>query len=263
MRTGFLLGIGCLLAALAGCGGDGGGDVGADLRGSGPNAGNGWLLVTNPASGAYQTDQPSIALAGSAFTPAGASCLPVASLPPGFQVSWSNNSTGAAGNASRGINCVGIVFVFWNAASIPLAMGVNSINVTVVDGMGNVGGDTIVVTRVPDTTPPTVVDIWLSRPGTGSSNIGLGTTVTFLFSEAMNPSTINTATITLTDGAGIAVPAAVIYDSVSLSATLMPSNPLAAGTMYQATVTMGVQDASGGNSLAAPFMFSFTTGSSL
>lgn len=263
MRTGFLLGIGCLLAALAsGCGGgsEGGEGTGADLRGSGPNAGTGWLLIANPASGTYQTDQLAVSLSGSSFTPVGASCLPVASLPAGYQVTWSNNSTGAAGNANRGINCVGAVFVFWNATSIPLAMGINSINVTVVDGMGNVGGDTIAVTRVPDITPPTVVDVWLSRPGTGSTNIGRVTTVTFAFSEAMDPSTINITTITLTDGANIAVPATVTYDPLSLSATLMPTGLLAANTTYQATVATGAQDASGGNALAAPYTLSFTTG---
>jgi len=163
------------------------------------------------------------------------------------------------GNASRGLYCIAFVFVFWDAANIPLAMSANSITVTAIDGAGNVGRDTIVVTRLPDTTPPTVVSVSLSRSGSGSTNIGRSTSVTVTFSEEMDQSTINETTISLKDGANPVI-APVTYDSFSLSATLRPSSLLASNTTYEFTVTTEVQDASGGNALAVPYTFSFTTG---
>ncbi len=253
------LGLFALALPLTGCGGGDGG--GPPPTTTGPNAGNGSLHVVNPASGVYQTDQLAVTLGGNSFIPAGASCPAIIGvLPPGYQVTWSNNSTGATGNASRGLNCVGVVFVFWNATNIPVVMGANSITVTAIDGAGNVGRDTIVVTRLPDTTPPTVVSVSLSRGGTGSTNIGRSTSVTVTFSEAMDQSTINTTTVSLKDGANIPVTAAVTYDSFSLSATLTPSSLLAPNTTYEFTVTTGVRDASGGNALAVPFTLFFTTG---
>ena len=244
-----------LVLPLTGCGGS---DDGPPPSTTGPNAGNGSLLIVNPASGAYQTDQLAVTLGGNSFTPAGASCPAfVGVLPPGYQVTWSNNSTGATGNASRGLNCVLIAFVFWDATNIPLAMGDNSITVTAIDGAGNVGRDTIVVTRLPDTTPPTVVSAW---PVGTASPVGRSTIVTITFSEAMDQSTISATTVSLEDDANNPVAASVTYDSFSLSATLFPSSLLASNTTYQVTVTTGVRDASGGNALAAPYTFFFRTG---
>jgi N-acetylneuraminic acid mutarotase len=74
----------------------------------------------------------------------------------------------------------------------------------------------------------------------------------------MDPATINSTTITLTDGASNPIPAAVAYTAYSLTASLRPTNLLAYSTTYQATVTIGVRDAAG-NALAAPFVGSFTT----
>jgi len=144
---GFFL-ISLILLALTGCGGGGGGQPGSP---EGPNVGTGSLQIFNPTdSGAYQTNQPTVALGGNSFTPADSSCnAAVGVLPPGYQVSWSNNSTGATGNASSNLNCLLMVFTHWDIDSVPLAMGANSITVTATDGAGNIGRDTIVVTRVP------------------------------------------------------------------------------------------------------------------
>jgi hypothetical protein len=258
MRTFCLLPIGCLLAALAsGCGGGSGGG-GVPPGSSGPNQGNGHLSIVNPTSGNYQTDRPTVTLSGNAFIPAGAGCtVPPTPFPAGYQVTWSNNSTGSAGNGARGLNCFLFVFVFWDAVNIPLAMGANSITVTASDGAGNVGRDTIVVTRIPDSTPPSVNTV---SPANGSTGVGINAIASVSFSEEMDPLTINTATFTLRDGANPPVPATVTYNSSSRSVTLRPTSLLAFNTTYQATVTTGVRDAAGGNALADPYTFSFTTG---
>jgi hypothetical protein len=72
----------------------------------------------------------------------------------------------------------------------------------------------------------------------------------------MNPSTINTSTFTLKQG-NDAVPGAVTYSGTT--ATFTPTNTLAAGTVYTATMTTGAKSVNG-NSLAANKVWSFTTG---
>ena len=80
--------------------------------------------------------------------------------------------------------------------------------------------------------------------------------VALTFSEAMDPLTINTSTFTLKQGT-TAVPGTVAYSGTT--ATFTPSNTLAAGTTYTATITTGAKNLTG-NSLAANTVWSFTTG---
>jgi ice-binding like protein/Big-like domain-containing protein len=79
--------------------------------------------------------------------------------------------------------------------------------------------------------------------------------VTATFSEAMNASTINATTFTLT-GAGAA--GVVTYDAPDITATFTPSPALALNTTYTATITTGAQDLFG-NALATDFTWTFTT----
>jgi len=79
--------------------------------------------------------------------------------------------------------------------------------------------------------------------------------VALTFSEAMDPLTINTSTFTLKQGP-TAVSGTVAYSGTT--ATFTPSNILAAGTAYTATITTGAKDLAG-NALAANTVWSFTT----
>jgi hypothetical protein len=76
------------------------------------------------------------------------------------------------------------------------------------------------------------------------------------FSEAMDPSTISTATFMLSNG----VTGSVTYNGTT--ATFTPSSNLAYWTTYTATITTGVKDAAG-NTMAATKTWSFTTGAAL
>jgi Big-like domain-containing protein/calcineurin-like phosphoesterase family protein len=121
------------------------------------------------------------------------------------------------------------------------------------------------VPGTPDTTPPTVTNV---APGNGGSNVPIGTKVEATFSKAMDASTINGSTFTLTkpDGADAdtnpdAVSGTVAYDSTSKKATLTPSAYLDYSTTYTATVKGGanaVKDAAG-NPLSADEVWTFTT----
>jgi hypothetical protein len=105
-------------------------------------------------------------------------------------------------------------------------------------------------------TPPTAVS---AGPPSAAAGACPNTMVTVTFSEAMNPSTINATTLTLTGPALAAVAGTVSYDVASKTATFSPSASLALNTLYTATVTTGAQDTFA-NALASNFVWTFTTG---
>src|SRR5437870_12159071 len=75
----------------------------------------------------------------------------------------------------------------------------------------------------------------------------------------MNAATITTATFRLRAAGSTAdVPATVTVNAAGTLATLTPSSPLGAGTVYTATVTAAVTDAIG-TPLGADSLWSFTT----
>jgi hypothetical protein len=101
--------------------------------------------------------------------------------------------------------------------------------------------------------PPTVIS---ETPLNGSTGVCPSLVVTATFSRAMNPSTINTATFTLTGPGTTAVAGIVTY--AASTATFTPSSPLALNTLYTATITTGAKDIFG-IALASNFVWTFTT----
>jgi hypothetical protein len=83
--------------------------------------------------------------------------------------------------------------------------------------------------------------------------------VALVFSEAMNVSTLTTATLGLSDAQGNAVPAAVDYNAALQVATISPTQLLAAGAGYSVSVAPSVAAASGATVGAVPAI-AFTTG---
>ncbi|MDP9065136.1 MAG: Ig-like domain-containing protein [Pseudomonadota bacterium] len=111
-----------------------------------------------------------------------------------------------------------------------------------------------------NTTPPTVT---LVNPANGATGVCLTKTVAATFSTAMDPTTINSTTFTVT-AAGVAVPGSVTYSTANNQATFTPTNAagFAPSTMFTATVksgNAGVKDLSG-NAMTADMVWSFTTG---
>jgi hypothetical protein len=107
---------------------------------------------------------------------------------------------------------------------------------------------------VSDTTPPTIT----SALPANSTTIAPGTNVTATFSEAMNPSTINTTTFELRGPAATLVAGTVGYDNAGFIAIFIPVLRLAEATSYTATVKTGVTDVAG-NAMASAVTWSFTT----
>jgi hypothetical protein len=104
--------------------------------------------------------------------------------------------------------------------------------------------------------PPVVVSV---TPPNGSVGLCPNTIVTATFSEAMNPSSIDGTTFTLTGPGSSPVTGQVTYNASSNMAIFTPSGSLALSTVYIATITAGAQDMFG-NALAADFVWTFTTG---
>jgi len=102
-----------------------------------------------------------------------------------------------------------------------------------------------------DTTPPSVI---LTSPVSNAVGVAVNAVITAMFSEALDPSTINTSTFTVNGVTGT-----VTYSGTT--ATFTPSGSLNENTTYTATLTTGVRD-NAGNAMAADCVWSFTTGSS-
>jgi alpha-tubulin suppressor-like RCC1 family protein len=135
-------------------------------------------------------------------------------------------------------------------------------NCSVANGSGtataNVTG--IAVTcSTNDTTAPTISSHTPLPRATGAAVTGGVVTVTF--SEAMDPASLTTTTLTLT-GPGGAVAGTVALEASNTRAVFTPAARLNFDADYTATVTTGVKDAAG-NALATQASWKFNTGKSL
>jgi len=104
-----------------------------------------------------------------------------------------------------------------------------------------------------DTTRPTVT---FTDPVNNDTGVALNKSILADFSETMDPSSV-TSNFTLTGPNNATITGTVTY--VGLQATFDPVGPLAANTLYTATVTTGAEDLAG-NALAEDFIWTFRTG---
>lgn len=103
-----------------------------------------------------------------------------------------------------------------------------------------------------DTTAPTVSS---TNPLDGATGVAA---ITATFSESMTISTISAATFSVTGPGAGNVPGTVSYGNSSNTARFTPGSNLRPGTSYTATITTGVEDASG-NAMAVNKVWTFTT----
>ncbi|MEA2076075.1 MAG: CARDB domain-containing protein, partial [Euryarchaeota archaeon] len=108
-----------------------------------------------------------------------------------------------------------------------------------------------------DITPPKIVD----REPTGTKE-SIKTNITATFSERMNPSTLNNATIKIVaNSTGISVTGDIIYDNRT-TVTFNPVSWLDYNETYNVTITTGVQDLAG-NNMSSDACWHFTTRSEI
>jgi hypothetical protein len=105
----------------------------------------------------------------------------------------------------------------------------------------------------PDTTPPQVSS---TIPANGATGVAVNYPIVAIFTEAMDPLTISTATFTLLNGT---MPIAGAVSYVGVTATFTPTSPLQHLALFTATVTTAVRDVAG-NRMAANYVWTFYTG---
>lgn len=98
-------------------------------------------------------------------------------------------------------------------------------------------------------------------PADNATGFPLNRSITAVFSETLDPASVNPASFTLTaDSGAISVSGAVSYSN--RLATFNPDSNLAASTRYTATLTTDVTDLAA-NALAANFVWTFETGTAI
>ncbi len=108
-------------------------------------------------------------------------------------------------------------------------------------------------------TQPVAPTVTSTSPLHHDTDVAMNAAVTATLSAPMEPSTVTAATMTLRQDAGFVV-GAVSYSGST--AIFVPTTQLSANTEYTATLTTGAKSLAG-LSVASPFVWSFTTGSSL
>lgn len=175
-------------------------------------------------------------------------------------------SGGAPVTGTVAYNAASKTAIFTPTSPTPLAISTvytATISTAVTDAAGNAMATaktwSFTTGATTDTTAPTVSS---TVPLDAASGVALNTTVAAIFSEPMDPATINATNFTLAESsvAATAVIGAVTY--VGTNAVFTPSSNLAASTAYTATVKTGVKDLAG-NALAVAKTWSFTTGTTV
>jgi outer membrane protein assembly factor BamB len=110
----------------------------------------------------------------------------------------------------------------------------------------------LVLTALPDTTPPTVLS---TTPPGYSTSVPVYSSITATFTEAIDPTTVSAASFILMDGT-TPVPGTVTYNGGT--ATFTPSAFLTPSTVYTAKITTGVRDLAG-NALSSSYSWQFQT----
>ena len=107
---------------------------------------------------------------------------------------------------------------------------------------------------------PVVMDI---SPEAGSSGVAIGSSISAIFSDALNPATVSapSANITLTDGYGVPVPGTASYNAASKTVIFTPLSPLAGATTYIITLGTGIKSLTD-RPLGSAYSWSFTTSAS-
>jgi hypothetical protein len=103
-----------------------------------------------------------------------------------------------------------------------------------------------------DVTAPTALS---SVPAPAATNVAIHSAIRVTFSEAMDPTTLTTASFNVKLG-GATVLGQVSY--FQKTATFTPTSPLALNTQYDVTVSLAAKDLAG-NALATAHTFSFNT----
>ncbi len=134
------------------------------------------------------------------------------------------------------------------------------VTVTITTGASDQAGNNMVsdfvwtFTTEQESVPP---EISATSPAENATDVPVNTAITATFNEAMDETTINETTFSLSQG-GTPVSGSISYEAGSNTATLTPSANLAFNSDFTATITTGVEDLAG-NALTEDVVWNFTT----
>ncbi|WP_416866192.1 MAG: ice-binding family protein [Imperialibacter sp.] len=151
------------------------------------------------------------------------------------------------------VTYTGMVATFTPAASLQAGLVYTA---TVTVAASDLKGNAMAAARVWSFTTDVLPTATATSPLNNATGVARNKVLSITFSEAMDASTVNSTNFVLKQGT-VAVAGSVSYSGTV--ATFTPTSLLAAGTVYTATVTTGVKDL-GGNALAVPQVWSFTSG---
>ncbi len=144
----------------------------------------------------------------------------------------------------------------WSVALTGVADGRHTYTATATDAAENVSAASAPRMVIVDTTRPRVTTV---APAPAAVGVSLRANAFATFSQPMRPSSITRITVKLVRmGRTTPVSATVTYDPTRRRANLDPTNRLARGAVYNATVTTGARDLAG-NPLARTTTWSFRT----
>ncbi|MHB1278137.1 MAG: Ig-like domain-containing protein [Bacteroidia bacterium] len=131
---------------------------------------------------------------------------------------------------------------------------------TIKNTVKDLAGNTMVLdyvwnftTALPlDAIPPTVIS---TDPANNATNVALNKTISAVFSENMEPTTISITSFTISRNA-VNIAGAVSYSGVT--AQFNPTSNLLSGTVYTGTITTAVKDLAG-NNMVNNYVWTFTT----
>ncbi len=173
-----------------------------------------------------------------------------------------NNSTFLVYQGSTAITGVvtysGNIALFSPAINLlPNTMYTGTITTGAKDPAGNSIANDYIWTFTTGTTADIVAPTVISTdPANAATGVALNKKIAAVFSETMNPLTINTTTFLLKNGATTVI-GTVTY--AGTTALFSPTVNLLPNTLYTATITTGATDLAG-NAMVANYVWSFTTG---
>jgi hypothetical protein len=144
----------------------------------------------------------------------------------------------------------------WNTSAVPA--GNYYINASITDGINvpvyNYSTATVNIThKLFDVVPPQIVFIF---PSCNATNVNVATIIGAQFNEPINASTVNPATIYVTDQNGAKIDGELTYDELTFTVRFTPSRKLLYNTRYTVVIS-GICDLAG-NSITN-YSWSFTT----
>ena len=174
---------------------------------------------------------------------------------PGSVGSSSFVVTGPGGAAVAGtVSYSGMTATFTPATALAYS---SVYTATVTNAVKNLGGVPLAANYVWSFTTITPTPLVIATvPLNGAINVPVSQIVSATFNEAMNASTIGSATFLLTGPGGSEVAGTVSYSGSV--ATFTPTSELAYNALYTGTITTGASDLAG-TPLAANYVWTFTT----